>query len=113
MSATLFFVIKKRENYSNLNFIRKKRLGGGIVLNSSVYSIQFCQWVFRQAPTSIKILDSVLNEDGVDVELFAEIGYSNGGVAKIKHSFLTLQSGTAKIIGTNGALTASVTFCDG
>lgn len=91
-----------------LFFDRKKSLGGGIVLNSSVYTIQFCQLVFKQAPKSIKILESVLNDDGVDVELSIEMGYSNDAVAKIKHSFLTLQRHAAKIIGTNGELTVSV-----
>lgn len=72
-----------------------------------MYPIQFCQWVFQQEPDSIRVLKSYLNDDGVDVELSAEIDYGDGRVAKIKHSFIRLQSNRAKIVGTNGELTVN------
>lgn len=91
---------------------RKKSLGGGTVLNIGVYSIQFCQWIFQQAPKSIQILNALVNDDGVDVDILAEIRYGNDSVAKIRHSFVKKQNMRAKIIGTNGELIVSVIVCN-
>lgn len=72
-----------------------------------MYPIQFCQWVFQQEPQSIRVLNSHLNEDGIDVELSVEIDYGDDRMAKIKHNFMRLQSNRAKIVGTNGELTVN------
>lgn len=87
-------------------------------MNIGLYPIQFCQWIFQRDPRSIKVLNSRLNDDGIDVELSAVIDYGNGQVAKIQHSFLQLQSNRAKIIGTNGELIVNailfsfILFCE-
>lgn len=79
-------------------------MGGGAVLNTAIYPIQFCQWILQREPQSIKVLNGQLNDDGIDVETSAEIVYGDT-VANIEVSFINQLSNTAKIIGTNGELT--------
>lgn len=83
-----------------------KALGGGTVLDLGVYTTQFCQFVFEQEPISIKA-SGKLNDDGVDVEMTAELKYGNDRVARMRTSFLELLSNEAKIVGTKGTMTVS------
>lgn len=76
-------------------------MGGGAVLNTGVYPIQFCQWIMQRQPQTIRVLSSQLNDDGIDVETAVEIVYGNT-VATIKVSFINKLSNSAKIVGTNG-----------
>lgn len=85
-------------------------MGGGTILNIGMYPIQFCQWVFQQEPQSIRVLSSRLNDDGIDVELSVEIGYGEDRIAKIRQSFLVLQSNRAKIVGTDGELKVNAAY---
>lgn len=84
-------------------------MGGGAVLNTGIYPIQFCQWIVQREPQSIKVLNSLLNDDGIDVETTAEIVYGKI-VAKIKVSFMNKLSNEVKIIGTNGELRVNEVF---
>lgn len=81
-------------------------MGGGTILDLGIYTIQLCQWVFQQEPQSIKATGK-LNEDGVDVEMTAEINYGGNKVAKIKTSALDNLSNVAKIIGKTGEITVN------
>lgn len=74
------------------------------MLNLGVYPIQFCQWIFQQKPQSIKATGT-LNDDGVDVELLAEMNYGGNRVGKMNVSVLQTFTSTATIIGTMGTLT--------
>lgn len=85
-------------------------MGGGTVLDLGIYTIQFCQWVFQQAPKSITATGK-LNEDGVDVEVSAEIVYGDNKVGKMKTSALNELSNTAKIVGTKGQITVNKSIC--
>lgn len=82
---------------------RKKHLGGGITLDVGVYTIQFCQMVFQQEPKSIKAT-GIVNDDGVDVEVTAEVKYGENKVATMKTSSINTFQNGAKIIGTKGTL---------
>lgn len=95
-------------------FYRKKALGGGSVLDLGVYNVQFCQFVFRQEPKSIKATGK-LNDDGVDLEMSAELNYGNNRVGKIRSSLIETLSNTAKIIGTKGTMIVrySIQFSSG
>lgn len=88
---------------------RKKDLGGGTILDLAVYTIQICQWAFQQAPKSIKATGK-LNNDGVDIEMTAEITYGNDKVGKIKTSAIETLSNTTKIAGTKGQITVNFTL---
>lgn len=99
--------------FSHSNFIisiiiyslnRKKDLGGGTVLDLGVYVIQCCQWAFQQAPKSITAT-GILNDDGVDVEMTAEINYGENKFGKIKTSAVNSLSNKATITGTKGQIT--------
>lgn len=81
-------------------------MGGGTVLDLGVYSIQVCQWIFRQEPQSIKATGK-LNEDGVDSEMSAELTYGVNKVGRIKTSGLKTQNNTAKIVGRLGTITVN------
>lgn len=88
----------------------KKDLGGGTVLDLGIYTIQVCQWVFQQTPKSIKATGK-LNDDGVDVEMTAEIQYGDNKVGKMKTSSLKELSNTVKIVGTKGTISVNRKTC--
>lgn len=75
-------------------------------MDLGIYTIQFCQLVFQKEPISIKAIGS-LNDDGIDMEMEAELNYGNNKVGKIKTSFLEHITNSAKIIGTKGTMTVS------
>lgn len=79
-------------------------MGGGTILNTATYPIQFCQWIMQRPPQSIRMLSSRLNDDGVDIETSAEMVYDKT-VATIAVSFINKLSNCAKVIGSNGELT--------
>lgn len=81
-------------------------MGGGTIIDMGVYTIQLCQWVFQEEPVSIKAT-GILNDDGVDLEMSAELTYSGNKVGKIKTSALITTDCTAKIVGTLGEITVS------
>lgn len=70
------------------------------------YTIQFCQWIFQNEPQSIKATGK-LNDDGVDVEMTAEIKYGDDKVGTIKTSALDNLSNAAKIVGKKGEMTVN------
>lgn len=87
----------------------KKTLGGGTVLDLGIYTIQLCQWVFRDEPISITATGK-LNDDGVDEEMSAVLKYANGGIAKIKTSGLKQLQNKANIQGTKASMTVSFIY---
>lgn len=87
-----------------LFFYRKKNLGGGTVLDMGVYAIQFCQWVYQQPPKSITATGTI-NDDGVDLDMSAEIKYGDNKVGMIRSSGLSALSRNSRIVGTKGQIT--------
>jgi len=85
--------------------IAKKELGGGTVLDLGIYVIQLCQWAFQQAPKSIKATGT-LNEEGVDLEMRAEINYggNDNKTATIATNSLKKLDNVATITGTKGQI---------
>jgi len=90
--------------------LTKKELGGGTVLDLGVYTIQACQWAIQKKPKYVKATGK-LNDDGVDVEVQAEISYGDNTFARIKMSSLETLKNQAKIIGTKGEITIHQIFC--
>lgn len=98
----IFIII---DNKSNFFFsFRKMELGGGTILDMGVYAIQACQWVFQEEPKSIKAT-GILNDEGVDVDMSAELKYGENKVGRIKTSALHQLTNAAKIVGTKGQIT--------
>lgn len=85
---------------------RKKHLGGGTVLDLGVYTTQFCQFIFQEEPKSIKATGK-LNDEGIDLEMTAELRYSGNKVAKMRTSALTTYENVGKIVGTKGTMQVS------
>lgn len=83
---------------------RKKHLGGGITLDVGVYTLHFVQMIFQQEPKSIKAT-GIVNDDGVDVEVNAELTYPGNKTAKIRLSAINTFENAAIIQGTKGTLT--------
>ena len=73
-------------------------------MDLGVYTIQLCQFVFKDEPISIKATGTV-NEDGVDIATNVELKYPNGGVGRFRTSALELLSNQAIISGTKGSIT--------
>ncbi|KAL5282792.1 DHDH.2 family protein [Megaselia abdita] len=90
--------------------LQKKELGGGTVLDLGVYTIQLCQWVAQEAPSSIESTGE-LNEEGVDVAVSATLKYPSGIVANMSTSAKEMLSNTAVIKGTKGETTLNMFWC--
>lgn len=88
-------------------FNRKRNLGGSITLDVGVYAIQFCQLIFKEEPKEVKA-KGILNDEGIDVEVSAELHYDNNKVAKIRISAINTYKNSAKIIGTKGTITVNM-----
>lgn len=95
---------------ADVDRLRMKQLGGGTVLDLGVYTIQACLWAFRAAPTKI-VAKGKLNEDGVDVEVAAELHFANGGIAKMKTSALEKLANVATVRGSKGTVTLHDFWC--
>lgn len=95
---------------SDVDRLRMKGLGGGTILDLGVYTIQVSLWAFRDAPTKI-VAKGQLNEEGVDMEVEAELHFPNGGIAKMKTSALRKLENDAVIKGTKGNITLHDFWC--
>ncbi|XP_055541749.1 trans-1,2-dihydrobenzene-1,2-diol dehydrogenase-like [Wyeomyia smithii] len=95
---------------SDVDRLRMKGLGGGTVLDLGVYTIQVSLWAMRAVPTKI-VANGQLNEEGVDMEVNAELQFPNGSVAKMKTSALRKLRNTAIIRGTKGTITLHDFWC--
>lgn len=82
-------------------------MGGGTVLDLGVYVIQFCQWIFKQAPKSITASGS-LNQEGVDMEMNAIINYGDKKVGIVQTSASKTLDNAAIVTGTKGQITVSI-----
>lgn len=86
--------------------LNKKSQGGGTILDLGVYAIQVAQWAFREPPMSVKATGK-LNEEGVDLEMVAELTYSGNRKAHLKTSAYEQLENKAYIKGTKGQIVVS------
>uniref|UniRef100_A0AAG5DEV5 Trans-1,2-dihydrobenzene-1,2-diol dehydrogenase n=1 Tax=Anopheles atroparvus TaxID=41427 RepID=A0AAG5DEV5_ANOAO len=90
---------------SDIDRLRLKSLGGGTVLDLGVYTIQVCLWAFGgKAPTKV-LASGVTNDEGVDLEMTAEMHFPGGGIARMKTSALKELKNTATIRGSKASIT--------
>jgi len=82
----------------------KNELGGGTVLDLGVYTIQLCQWIFKQPPKSIEATGT-LNSDGVDIAVKATLTYLDTAFATIEISAMEALTNKAIIKGSKGEIT--------
>ncbi|XP_037034560.1 trans-1,2-dihydrobenzene-1,2-diol dehydrogenase-like [Bradysia coprophila] len=81
----------------------KNELGGGVVLDLGVYTIQLCQWIFQKYPQSIQA-EGTLNSDGVDLTMKATLIYSDTAFATIETSAMEALNNQAVIKGSKGQM---------
>ncbi|KAI8043799.1 hypothetical protein M5D96_005137 [Drosophila gunungcola] len=81
-----------------------KDLGGGVVYDLGVYTIQASQWAFQEKPEKIESKGS-LNAEGIDDDVSATLTYSGGRTARMRFSSKEKLSNTAVIKGSKGQVT--------
>lgn len=92
-----------------MNICRKKETAGGGLLEFGAFALQVCQLAIPQEPTLVKATGK-LNENGVDVDVSAELDYGDNKVATLRISMMENLSNSAKIIGTKGQITVNAFF---
>lgn len=78
-------------------------MGGSVVTDLGVYPIHLSQWVFNQEPKSINA-KGTLNDDGVDIEMIAELHYGNNKVGRVRSGVINTWPHEATIVGTKGTI---------
>lgn len=71
------------------------------------FALQVCQLAIPQEPKLVKATGK-LNENGVDVDVYAKLDYGNNKIATLRISMMENLSNSAKIIGTKGQITVNV-----
>lgn len=94
---------------ADVDRLNKKSQGGGTILDLGVYAIQISQWAFKEPPMSVKATGK-LNDEGVDLEMQAELTYSGNRKAHLKTSAYEQLENKAYIKGTKGQIIVSTLF---
>jgi predicted dehydrogenase len=76
-------------------------LGGGVLLDLSVYPVSFAQMVLGGTPTAVHAVAS-RESTGVDAENALLLGWDDGRFATTQASFHSPSPGQARIFGTTG-----------
>lgn len=85
---------------------RKRELGGGVVYDLGIYTIQASQWAFQEPPQKIEST-GLTNAEGIDDDVSATLTYSGGRTARIRMSSREKLDNKAVIKGTKGQVTVS------
>lgn len=91
--------------------IRKKELGGGVILDLGVYLLQFQQYVFRGSKPTKVVASGVLNENGVDSSIAAVLTHDGGRTAVVSASGTVSLSCEARVSGTKGYIRIPFFWC--
>eukprot|EP00099_Drosophila_melanogaster_P004068 NP_001188684.1 uncharacterized protein Dmel_CG3609, isoform B [Drosophila melanogaster] len=84
--------------------LQKRELGGGVVYDLGIYTIQVSQWAFQEKPEKIES-KGTLNAEGIDDDVSATLTYSGGRTARMRFSSKEKLGNTAVIKGTKGQVT--------
>ncbi|XP_030557045.1 trans-1,2-dihydrobenzene-1,2-diol dehydrogenase [Drosophila novamexicana] len=89
---------------SNVDRLQKRELGGGVVYDLGIYTIQVSQWAFQEPPQKIESTGQT-NAEGVDDDVSATLTYSGGRTARMRVSGKVQLDNKAVIKGTKGQVT--------
>ncbi|KQS69991.1 uncharacterized protein Dere_GG24525, isoform B [Drosophila erecta] len=89
---------------AHVDRLQKRDLGGGVVYDLGIYTIQVSQWAFQEKPEKIESKGTV-NAEGIDDDVSATLTYSGGRTARMRFSSKEKLSNTAVIKGTKGQVT--------
>ena len=87
-----------------VHIFRKNDLGGGVILDLGIYTIQVSQWAFQEPPLKV-VARGELNSEGIDVDMKTELHYSGGRIARMHCSAKEKLNNTATIKGSKGQIT--------
>uniref|UniRef100_A0A182JXB9 Trans-1,2-dihydrobenzene-1,2-diol dehydrogenase n=1 Tax=Anopheles christyi TaxID=43041 RepID=A0A182JXB9_9DIPT len=96
---------------TDVDRLRLKSLGGGTVLDLGVYTIQMCLWAFGGRSPEKIVASGVTNDEGVDLEVTAELHFPGKGIGRMKMSALQEQKNTAVVRGSKGSVTLHDFWC--
>ncbi|XP_030380543.1 trans-1,2-dihydrobenzene-1,2-diol dehydrogenase [Scaptodrosophila lebanonensis] len=85
--------------------LQKRDLGGGVIYDLGIYTIQVSQWAFQNDRIEKIESSGETNSEGVDDDVRATIKYSSGGVARMRISSKEELNNLAIIKGTKGQVT--------
>ncbi|XP_017774035.1 PREDICTED: trans-1,2-dihydrobenzene-1,2-diol dehydrogenase-like [Nicrophorus vespilloides] len=91
--------------------LNTKELGGGTILDLGVYTLQFCQFVFKGLKPTKFLGSGYLNVNNVDESANAIIQYPGKATAVISTTSVATFSNEATIIGTKGAIKIPMFWC--
>ncbi|XP_022228495.1 trans-1,2-dihydrobenzene-1,2-diol dehydrogenase [Drosophila obscura] len=89
---------------ANVDRLQKRELGGGVVYDLGVYTIQVSQWAFQEKPQKIESTGTT-NAEGIDDDVSATLTYSGGRTARMRFSSKEKLDNTAVIKGSKGQVT--------
>ncbi|BFF95569.1 trans-1-2-dihydrobenzene-1-2-diol dehydrogenase [Drosophila madeirensis] len=89
---------------ANVDRLQKRELGGGVVYDLGVYTIQVSQWAFQEKPQKIES-SGTTNAEGIDDDVSCTLTYSGGRTARMRFSSKEKLDNTAVIKGTKGQAT--------
>ncbi|XP_001993391.2 trans-1,2-dihydrobenzene-1,2-diol dehydrogenase [Drosophila grimshawi] len=84
--------------------LQKRELGGGVVYDLGIYTIQVSQWAFQEPPQKIEST-GLTNNEGIDDDVSCTLTYSGGRTAKMRLSSKEKLDNKAIIKGTKGEIT--------
>ncbi|KAL3284608.1 hypothetical protein HHI36_018762 [Cryptolaemus montrouzieri] len=94
-----------------LNRLAKKELGGGAILDLSIYCFQFLQFVFPELQPTKIVVNGSLNKYDVDGTSGALLSYPGGKLASVACSSDVMLSNEAIIHGTEGTIKIPQFWC--
>ncbi|XP_034670309.1 trans-1,2-dihydrobenzene-1,2-diol dehydrogenase [Drosophila subobscura] len=89
---------------ANVDRLQKRELGGGVVYDLGVYTIQVSQWAFQEKPQKIES-SGTTNAEGIDDDVSSTLTYSGGRTARMRFTSKEKLDNTAVIKGTKGQVT--------
>ncbi|EDW11523.1 trans-1,2-dihydrobenzene-1,2-diol dehydrogenase isoform X2 [Drosophila mojavensis] len=89
---------------ANVDRLQKRELGGGVVYDLGIYTIQVSQWAFQEPPQKIESTGHT-NAEGIDDDVSATLTYSGGRTARMRISSRDKLDNKAIIKGTKGQVT--------
>ncbi|ALC40156.1 CG3609 [Drosophila busckii] len=84
--------------------LQKRELGGGVVYDLGIYTIQVSQWAFQQRPVKIEAT-GLTNAEGIDDDVCVTLSYSGERKAKMRFSAREKLDNLAVIKGSKGQVT--------
>ncbi|KAH8413379.1 hypothetical protein KR009_010477 [Drosophila setifemur] len=89
---------------AHVDRLQKRELGGGVVYDLGIYTIQVSQWAFQEKPQKIES-KGTLNAEGIDNDVSATLTYSGGRTARMRFTSKEELVNTAVIKGSKGQVT--------